>query len=88
MGRDMKPVTDVQRVHAQVDLDLPRFTKMFVELMSAPPVQAFNKRGYPALSHRAMLRVADSVTWRGATRRWSAGWRSASCERSNMCAKR
>ena len=36
----MKPVTDLQLVHAQVDLDLPRFTKMFVELMSAPPVHS------------------------------------------------
>jgi len=34
----MKPVTDVQMVHAQVDLDLARFTKMFVERMSAAPV--------------------------------------------------
>jgi inosine-uridine nucleoside N-ribohydrolase len=28
-----KPETDVQLVHAQVDLDLPRFSKMFVDLM-------------------------------------------------------
>jgi len=26
----------LQKVHAQLDLDLPKFTKMFVELMSAP----------------------------------------------------
>ena len=32
-----KPASDPQLVHAQVDLDLPRFTKMFVELMSGPP---------------------------------------------------
>ena len=32
----LKPAVDVRLVHAQVDLDLPRFTKMFVELMSAP----------------------------------------------------
>jgi inosine-uridine nucleoside N-ribohydrolase len=32
----LKPATDLQLVHAQVDLDLPRFTKQFVELMSAP----------------------------------------------------
>ena len=32
----MKPAVDVHFVHAQLDLDLPRFTKMFVELMSAP----------------------------------------------------
>jgi inosine-uridine nucleoside N-ribohydrolase len=31
-----RPETDVQLVHAQVDLDLPKFTKMFVRLMSAP----------------------------------------------------
>lgn len=31
-----KPAIDVQLVHAQLDLDLPKFTKMFVELMSAP----------------------------------------------------
>src|SRR5271163_3091901 len=33
---DLKPQTPVRLVHAQTDLDLPRFTKMFVELMSAP----------------------------------------------------
>jgi inosine-uridine nucleoside N-ribohydrolase len=31
-----KPAIDLQLVHAQTDLDLPKFTKMFVELMSAP----------------------------------------------------
>jgi inosine-uridine nucleoside N-ribohydrolase len=34
---NLKPATDVQLVHAQIDLDLPRFTKVFVDLMSAPP---------------------------------------------------
>lgn len=33
----MRPVTRVKLVHAQVDLDLPKFTRMFVDLMSAPP---------------------------------------------------
>ncbi len=33
----LKPDTDVQLVHAQVDLDLPKFTNMFVNLMKAPP---------------------------------------------------
>jgi purine nucleosidase len=32
----VKPAVDVRLVRAQVDLDLPRFTRMFVELMSAP----------------------------------------------------
>jgi purine nucleosidase len=31
----LKPAIDLQLVHAQVDLDLPKFTTMFVELMSA-----------------------------------------------------
>jgi inosine-uridine nucleoside N-ribohydrolase len=34
----MRPATDVQKVHAQVDLDLGKFTRAFVELMSAPPL--------------------------------------------------
>ncbi len=34
-----KPETDVQLVHAQVDLDLPKFTSMFVTLMKAPPLK-------------------------------------------------
>ncbi len=34
--KEVKPETDVQLVHAQLDLDLPRFQKMFVDLMSAP----------------------------------------------------
>jgi len=33
---ELKPQTPVRLVHAQTDLDLPRFSKMFVELMSAP----------------------------------------------------
>ena len=32
----MKPAVDLQLVHAQTDVDLPRFGKMFVDLMSAP----------------------------------------------------
>ena len=36
----IKPAIDVQLVHAQLDLDLPKFTKMFVDLMSAPPWHA------------------------------------------------
>jgi len=35
-----KPATAVRLVHAQVDLDLPRFQKMFVELMTAPTPNA------------------------------------------------
>jgi hypothetical protein len=35
-GEALKPSIDLQRVHAQVDLDLPRFGKMFIDLMSAP----------------------------------------------------
>ncbi len=36
--RDLRPAEEVQLVHAQTDLDLDRFTKLFVELMSGPPV--------------------------------------------------
>jgi inosine-uridine nucleoside N-ribohydrolase len=32
-SENLKPATGVRLVHAQVDLDLPRFQKMFVELM-------------------------------------------------------
>jgi inosine-uridine nucleoside N-ribohydrolase len=32
----LRPATGVRLVHAQLDLDLPRFTKLFVDLMSAP----------------------------------------------------
>jgi purine nucleosidase len=35
----IRPATDVRLVHAQVDLDLPKFTKMFIDLMSAPRPQ-------------------------------------------------
>ena len=35
---ELKPATDLQLVHAQVDLDLDRFSKLFVELMSGPTV--------------------------------------------------
>jgi inosine-uridine nucleoside N-ribohydrolase len=32
----LKPATEVRLVHAQMDVDLPKFRKMFVDLMSAP----------------------------------------------------
>jgi len=32
----LKPAVDVQLVHAQVDVDLARFTRQFIQLMSAP----------------------------------------------------
>jgi inosine-uridine nucleoside N-ribohydrolase len=36
----LKPAVDLQQIHAQLDLDLPRFTKMFVDLMTAPTPRA------------------------------------------------
>jgi hypothetical protein len=33
----MKPAAGVRLVHAQADLDLERFQKMFVELMTGKP---------------------------------------------------
>jgi purine nucleosidase len=33
---ELRPATDVQLAHAQVDLDLPKFTQMFIDLMKAP----------------------------------------------------
>ena len=41
----LKPSVDLQLVHAQIDLDLPRFSKMFVDLMSAPTPGARLKPG-------------------------------------------
>lgn len=35
-----KPALDLQLVHVQTDLDLPRFNKLFVDLMKAPPIVA------------------------------------------------
>jgi purine nucleosidase len=35
-----KPSLDLQLVHVQTDLDLPRFNKLFVDLMKAPPQPA------------------------------------------------
>jgi inosine-uridine nucleoside N-ribohydrolase len=32
----LKPATEVRKVHAQLDVDVTKFTKMFVDLMSAP----------------------------------------------------
>jgi inosine-uridine nucleoside N-ribohydrolase len=39
-GELLKPAVDLQLVHAQVDLDLPKFTRMFVALMKAPTPHA------------------------------------------------
>jgi inosine-uridine nucleoside N-ribohydrolase len=36
----LRPPIDLQLVHAQMDLDLPRFMKLFVDLMSAPTATA------------------------------------------------
>jgi inosine-uridine nucleoside N-ribohydrolase len=33
----MRPATDVQKVHAQLDVNLGKFTREFIELMTAPP---------------------------------------------------
>ena len=46
LGEALKPAIDVQLVHAQVDLDLPRFRRMFIDLMSAP-----TPHGGPAPKH-------------------------------------
>jgi len=35
-SEELKPAVELNLVHAQVDVDLPRFTRMFIELMSAP----------------------------------------------------
>jgi purine nucleosidase len=35
-----KPALDLQLVHVQTDLNLPRFNKLFVDLMKAPPLVA------------------------------------------------
>jgi len=32
----LAPKTGLQKVHAQLDLDLPKFQKQFIDLMSAP----------------------------------------------------
>jgi purine nucleosidase len=41
----LKPALDLQRVHAQTDVDLPRFSKMFIDLMSAPTPRSTLKPG-------------------------------------------
>jgi purine nucleosidase len=41
----LKPAVDLQIVHAQTDVDLPRFSKMFVDLMSAPTPRSALKPG-------------------------------------------
>ncbi|HEX4322767.1 MAG TPA: nucleoside hydrolase [Acidobacteriaceae bacterium] len=37
-----RPERPLQKVHAQLDLDLPKFEKLFVDLMTAPPSQNTN----------------------------------------------
>lgn len=36
----LKPAIDLRQIHAQLDVDLPRFSKMFVDLMMAPTPHA------------------------------------------------
>ena len=41
---DLKPLTGVRQVHAQMNVDLPKFTRMFIDLMTAPaPREASSK---------------------------------------------
>lgn len=40
----IKPATGVRLVHAQVDLDVAKFSRMFIDLMSAPTPAAVNRR--------------------------------------------
>jgi len=40
-NESLKPETGVRLVHAQMDLDLPRFQKMFVELMTGAAANSF-----------------------------------------------
>jgi len=49
----LKPAIDLQLVQAQVDLDLPKFTRMFVALMSAPTPGAKPAAAKPAAARRA-----------------------------------
>jgi len=62
----MKPAVDVHLVHAQLDLDLPRFTKMFVELMSRRPRTATRRRN---ASSRKSYRGSATSHRRGGRRR-------------------
>jgi inosine-uridine nucleoside N-ribohydrolase len=41
----MRPATDVQKVHAQLDVDLGKFTREFIELMSAPTQKSGRRPG-------------------------------------------
>jgi purine nucleosidase len=41
----LKPSLDLQLVHAQTDVDLPRFSEMFIDLMSAPTPRSTLKPG-------------------------------------------
>jgi inosine-uridine nucleoside N-ribohydrolase len=43
----LKPAVHLQLVHAQVDLDLPKFTRMFVALMKAPTPHAPRGKAKP-----------------------------------------
>lgn len=47
-GKELRPAIDVQLVHAQMDLDLSRFTRLFVDLMSAPTPTVPHASGAPA----------------------------------------
>ena len=44
-SRALKPAIELQLVHAQVDLDLPRFSRLFVDLMTAPTPHARKTSG-------------------------------------------
>jgi len=41
-SEQVKPGVELQLVHAQMDVDMPRFAKLFVQLMTAPTPQAHN----------------------------------------------
>jgi purine nucleosidase len=48
---DDKPGLDLQKAHVQMDVDWPKFQKMFLELMSSPTPGAKNPQLEPSQSH-------------------------------------
>jgi purine nucleosidase len=50
-GEALKPAIDLRQIHAQLDVDLPRFSKMFVDLMTAPTPHATAPHATAAAKH-------------------------------------
>jgi len=59
----MKPATGVRLIHAQVDLDLPRFQKMFVDLITSTGANSWTALENSREVQYAQESILEQASW-------------------------